>query len=667
MNNAYLAMGLHFHQPVGNFEKIIDRAYNNCYRPFLEAVSSYPDIKMSFHISGNLLDYFEENKPEFLDKVKLLVDRKQVEIIGGGYFEPIFQAIPGVDRIEQLNMLRDHSLSRFDTKPNGAWIPERVWSPEIAKELLDADIRYIILDDTHLVKSGIKKKDLFGYFRHKDNGRSLAIFPSDKRLRYLIPFQEPKKTIEYMKLHLDPKDEVIFTYGDDVEKFGEWPYTHDLVYDKGWLKNFFELLIGSSDWLRTVTFSECMDIVPSKKTIKVKEASYEEMAEWSGGSWMNFLDKYSESNQMHKRMLYMSEKINKIKTDPLGPSQLLQKAKTELYKSQCNCGYWHGVFGGIYLNHLRTAIYEHLIKSDTICDEIIYKNDPRKIDIKKVDFYKNKKDVAILEDNDFFIVVDPEKGGVVRELDYKKRSVNLINTMSRYKEPYHKKILKRLGKSKSDPSNAKMIDKDIKDIVYDRYKRVSFLDHFIKEDATLDDIISLDYKDISDLPNKAYRCAIEKDRLVLTRNSKIGRGSIELVKSITIESSLSIKVSYTLKNTGRYPIKSLFGVEMNVCLPYADSNWYSYRAGDDYIGSLNKKGIVEKNNIFSIDDSTNELGLEFRFQKSPSKMYYFPIKTVSQSESSYDLNYQGSCIFPVWELGLRSGEALGLDISWVII
>jgi alpha-amylase len=32
-----------------------------------------------------------------------------------------------------------------------------------------------------------------------------------------------------------------------------------------------------------------------------------------------------------------------------------------LWRAQCNCPYWHGVFGGLYLPHLRAALYRELI------------------------------------------------------------------------------------------------------------------------------------------------------------------------------------------------------------------------------------------------------------------------------------------------------------------
>ena len=176
MNKSFFAIGLHFNQPVGNFSEILDRSYQKCYKPFLELLSKYPDIKMTFHFSGNLLDYLESQHPEFLDEVMKLVIRGQVEIMGGGYYEPIFQAIPKRDRIGQIEMLSNYYEKKFSVRPNGIWIPERVWSSDIIPDLTSCGMKYCILDSNHLTKAGVNQDDLYGYFMAKDKDNKIAVF-----------------------------------------------------------------------------------------------------------------------------------------------------------------------------------------------------------------------------------------------------------------------------------------------------------------------------------------------------------------------------------------------------------------------------------------------------------------------------------------------------------
>ena len=651
-NKISLAMGLHFHQPVGNFDDILERAYQNCYKPFLDCFSKYPDMKMTVHFSGNLLDYFEERHPEFLDKVKGLVEATRVEIMGGGYYEPIFQAIPKRDRIGQVDMLSRYCENRFGARPVGAWIPERVWSPDIAEDLLACGIKYSILDDIHLLRAGVKEDELHGYFMTQGNSK-LAIFPSNKVLRYSIPFKSHREIINYFKRMAKKKD-VLLTCGDDVEKFGEWPWTYNWVYKKGWLDNFFKELVKNKDWINTVLFSEYLDSRSPMEYLHIPEGAYEEMMEWSGGAWMNFLSKYPEADQMHKRMMYVSKRLSELrnKGQETRDKEKLEDAEKELYKAQTNCAYWHGVFGGIYLHNLRSAVYKHLIEADKIADEVSCEE----YSIKEYDFYNNSKAI-IAEDRNFFISIDPGRGGIIRELDYKPKSTNLVNTLGRHKELYHKKILERINNNVTSPQKIyeaiKKIDVEIKKgIFYDRYLRSCLIDHFIDKDLSKEDFENSNFVDLGDFADGAYISEIKGDRVVLHRDGAIGDKEVLIQKELTISGDKEIDIFYSIKNKSDSLIDVFFGTEFNITMPYANSERYSWRP--------RKRG-------FSVEDSKKELGLEFIFSADTKNIWHFPLKTVSQSERSYSLNYQSTSVFPMWDISFDSGKEASFSIKLRIL
>ena len=653
MNKVYFAMGLHFHQPVGNFEEILERAYQNCYKPFLDVFSKYPDLKMAFHISGNLLDYFEEKYPEFLDKVKALVDKGQVEIIGGGFYEPIFQAIPKIDRIGQIEMLTRFSENRFGVRPIGLWVPERVWSPEIIPELNVCGMKYAILDDAHLIKAGVDKDNLYGYFLTGEEDAKIAIFPSDKALRYTIPFRPPRETMDYFKSIMAKKQDPLFTYGDDAEKFGEWPYTHAWVYKKGWLNSFFKDLTRNIRWIETIKFSDCLSLFKPLKDVRIPEASYEEMMEWANGSWMNYLERYPESNQMHKRMWHTSQRIKDLVcSDKVAMKRdRLAEAKRELFKAQTNCSYWHGVFGGIYLYHLRKAVYEHLINADKISDEVEHAQEDGWSDIKEMDFYNSGRQTVIMQDKDFFICVDPANGGAIRELDYKPESWNLVNTLARREESYHKKIMDRINKTYALDFEIheaiKIMDKGIKNgIYYDKNIRACLIEHFIDKDLSKNDFANCNYTDKGDFQEGTYRAGVEDRKAVLTRSGRVNDRPVHITKEISIIAGQGIEIDYTLKNQGDSGMNTCFGIEFNITMPNGQTDRYS-----------------EKGDAFILKDYRDELGVELRFSEGPKKIWHFPVKTVSQSERAYDLSYQCSCIFPIWDIKLASGEETSFNMK----
>lgn len=656
--NVYFAMGLHLHQPVGNFEAILERAYSNCYNPFLTILRNHRDIKCTFHFSGNLLDFFEEKHPDYLERVTELVNNGQVEIMGGGYYEPIFQAIPHRDRLGQIEMLSSYVEKKFGARPKGIWIPERVWTPQLIKDFVSCGIKYTILDDAHLMRAGIEKDNLAGYFVTGDKDNKLAIFPTTKILRYSIPFRLPRENIKYFKRASKKKKEVLFTYGDDAEKFGEWPWTHDWVYKKGWLNNFFNELRKNGKWLKTVTFSEYLDSCEPLGEVNIPEGTYEEMMGWAGGRWMNFLSRYPESDQMHKRMWYVSERVNNLVD--IGQwtvdSGKLKRAQRELYKGQTNCPYWHGVFGGIYLYHLRDAIYEHLIKAENIVDEIEREGQTGWSETRLLDFYRSGGDAVIAESRDFFISIDPARGGIIRELDFKPENLNIINTLARRKEAYHRKIMERIGNRLTEPlaiqDAIKTIDKGIRrGIFYDRYLRACLIDHFIDKELKQGGFEDCNYMDLGGFAEAPYVVNIQGQKVILSREGMVDGRSVCVTKELKVDTDRSIGVDYTVKNNSSFELDNLFGIEFNVMMPFVDSDRYVY-------------GVAGKS--FNIMDTKGGLGIKFKFSEAPAKIWHFPVMAVSQSERSYDLNCQAYCIFPVWDINLAGGQNTRFAITWVL-
>jgi alpha-amylase len=484
----------------------------------------------------------------------------------------------------------------------------------------------------------------------------------------MIPFKMPHETINYFKEVGDRHACPLLTYGDDAEKFGEWPFTNDWVYKQGWLSKFFEELTKNKEWVVIVKLSDYLSSNPPVQKIKIPEASYQEMMEWSHGSWMNFLKIYPETNHMVSKMHYVSRKIQGLQVT--GIRSQVKEAYKELYKGQCNCAYWHGVFGGLYLYHLRKAIYDHLINAEKIADKILHKAKKGWVEIKELDFYGDGKKAFLIENEEISLCIDPAKGGIIRELDSKKVSTNLVNSIARHEEEYHKKILAKMGKSydknvvRTIHEDTKAIDPALKDkFVYDNYIRGSLVDHFMDRLSTIDDFVDRKSKELGDFINADYKAKKKKNKVVLTRKGKLIGKTITMTKEIKLKGKNQIEITYSLKNLTKGMIDTTLGVEFNLTMPYLNSDRYKYSIGDKILSSLNEKGSISEHGSFSIKDSKKELDVDFIFSKKPESIWYFPVKTVSQSERAYELNYQSSCILPRWTLKIQSGKKTNFSIT----
>ena len=514
---------MHSHQPVGNLDYVFEDIYQESYAPFIEAFRDRPDVPVSLHYSGPLLEWLEMHHPDYLDKIAAGVAEGQVEMVGGAFYEPILTLLPSRDRIDQILTMQQYMTSRFKVESSGFWLAERVWEQGLVADLADAGVRYTLVDHTHFNYGGFKGVP-GGYYTAEDRGKLVYLFPINENLRYLIPFAEPAEVIAYLKTFLDRSvNEAIVIYADDGEKFGSWPGTQELVYKKKWLLRFMDALLENSDWLELTSFEKILREHPSNGLAYLPDASYREMMAWAlepeqqalleglhrkykdkpelqaflrGGSYRNFRKKYPESFLMYNRMLQLSEQVN------------TPAARQFLHRAQCNCAYWHGVFGGIYLPHLRNAVFENIIEGEQCLQEPAITT--------AVDMDMDGASEWIINTNDMKVILDPDCGGRLLSWDLKKQKTNIQSTFTRQPEYYHQYVTEhpRAEGMLGVHDIPVLKDPDLKkDLIYDCYQRLSLLDHRLKKVPSPEDIRYLQFQMEPDFIQRRLETEVLTDSL----------------------------------------------------------------------------------------------------------------------------------------------------------
>lgn len=623
---------VHNHQPVGNFDHVIREAFEKSYKPFIELVFNLGYPKVCFHFSGILYEWLEKNSPKHLDMLGEMVKRKQIEILSGGYYEPILSVIPERDAVEQIKKLNDYISKRFDYVPKGLWLTERVYNPKIINQVVKCGIRYIVIDDTHILNSGVKENEVNRIFITENNLNKVYVFVIDHNLRYLIPYADPYKTLDYINRF----KEGVFVFADDGEKFGLWPQSYNLVYERGWLYNFFEALKNSDIIMKS--FSECLDEDKSpKRNIYIPTTSYFEMTEWAldsdssillddfkkktnqelhrfikGGIFENFFTKYYQSNLIHKRVfdvsLKLQENYNTVAAD-------------YLYKAECNCGWWHGVFGGIYLPHIRHAIYENLLE----CQKRLFEGNDMIFRIRDFDF--DDKDEIEVETKDNYFLISPSYGGSLIEFSTKNRCVNFSSVMSRFEEAYHKKEIRDI--------NGNVINTMPHNVHYDWHQRRILLDHFITDSTTIEMFSTAKYPEQGDFIPQEYDYSFRKYKngceILLWRIGRVWYNdypySVMVEKKISIGEFDGFDVEYKIKNLSERDEEFVFLVEF--AFGFSSEKVTPFREVDN---------VTEY--IF-YDDVRGNIKLGFSI---PLRLWIFPIFTYSNSEFGVEKTYQGAVV-----------------------
>lgn len=692
MNRLRLVLAFHDHQPVGNFDGVFEDALRDSYGPLLDVLAEYPDLPIVLHTSGSLLEWLVAKHPEYIDRVRGFVERGQIEILGGPFYEPILACIPRRDRIGQIEQYTEYLQRLFGTTVRGMWVPERVWEQNFASDIAAAGIEYTMLDDYHFRNSGLAPDSLHGYYLTEDEGRLLKIFPDSEPLRYKIPFAEVHESIDYLRGIAHSHSNPVVVFGDDGEKFGTWPGTKELVYEKGWLRRFFDALRENRDWLQVCTLADVVRHVPPVGKIYLPDASYREMTEWAlpvtrqieysqvvqrhsadpdfpqvrqfmrGGFWRNFRVKYPEANEMYCRMLEVSQKLEELEQTAAAEEtpHLLAQAKTALYRAQCNCPYWHGAFGGLYLPHLRNAIYHHLIIADNLLEQAAGRSG-NWTQIVAEDFNLDARKEIRMSGERLVAYLSPSRGGHLYELDIRSTKHNLLATLNRRPEPYHERILAHAQNRESELGQIAAVSDEIKfkqpnldqKLAYDAWDRKSLTDHFFQPALTLEQHRRGEGT-LSDFHSGVYETLLrrtpERVEAKMWREGQVGPYRVKVSKTILLDSASAGNLTclYELENLPA-GLPFHFGVEFQFAgMAAGASDRYYYDDHGRQIGQLESvHDLAQRDRIGLVDEW---LGVDACLELSqPGGLWTYPIETISQSEGGYEAVHQSSTVIPHWE------------------
>jgi len=697
MPRFYLGLAIHNHQPVGNAHHVFESVYQQSYLPLLTALEHHPRIRLSLHYSGCLLDWLREHQPDFLPRLKALTARGQVEIMTGGYYEPILPAIPDADKLGQIATMSAVIRDELGVAPSGLWVAERVWEPHLPKFLAQAGVTWTVVDDSHFKMVGLADQELRGYYVSEEEGQAVSIFPSLKLLRYIIPWRDVDEVIETFRAWAEESEDGIAVMGDDGEKFGSWPDTYRHCWGRaGWMRRFFATLERNASWLTTIPLGEYASRFPPLGRVYLPTASYEEMMTWAlpagpshrfeqikhqledegrqeaaelmrGGFWRHFLVKYPEANNLHKKMLRVHRKVYRARQQGADAEML-----ADLWRGQCNCPYWHGVFGGIYLMAIRLTNYHHLVRAEATADAALHGDGPW-LAWETTDFDLDGRNELLVDGSSANLYFAPADGGTLFEWDVKKPATNLTAVLGRRPEAYHQTLLEA---AQAPPEEAEGAVRTIHEGVrikeaglhqrlhYDRHRRSSLRDHFLSPEATLDDLIRSSYRELGDFADGPYAAQARQDgeRVVVTlgRAGQVDGVPCRLEKEVVLAAGGSqFSVTWCLANRGDSPIDCLFASQWNLAFAAADTLAFGEAPGHP----LGEAQTIEAVRAFALEGHYPPLRLRAEL-KQPATLWSYPIEAVSNSEGGFERTYQGACLLLVWPLRLPPGETTSLGLTW---
>ena len=401
-----------------------------------------------------------------------------------------------------------------------------------------------------------------------------------------------------------------------------------------------------------------------------------------GGFWRGFFSKYAESNLLHKKMLRVSWKLHHA--TPKGAKRgakrnaALARATTNLLRAQCNDAYWHGIFGGLYAPHLRTALWRELVRAETVADGLHHGAKAYQT-ITQLDFDADGQEEIEITSPEFAALIKPSGGGTTKSWI----SVQAAFTLS-INSPIRRKWRPTIPgcRTRSRPLNdlrARLITDQIavgkeagleNCLKHDCWPRNGISAQLLFEKGkTHEDFEALRLGELAAFASGDY--AVEKATprdVTLAHEAAlccVPKGiepaahlhAVKIFKFDGSQDGFTVSCGLNLSRLGPAsgtdapvaPQQFMVGLEivLNLLAPNISDRYFEFSGSRQ---PLEWSGVVEGSRL-RVADEWQDVAVEIE-ARGASQLWIAPIETVSESEEGFERVYQGSQIMALWDVNL---------------
>ena len=656
MSDIYICFNLKSISAPVETNSLFEKDYNLVYKPLIKFLYSHEDFPFSFSFTGNQIIFFKKRKNEIISIIRELIERKQVEILGGGYYDPVLPLIYPVDRNGQIDSLSTELRHTVGKRPRGITLHGDIWDSSLINNIHTCGIEYVLLDSSLVPEN----KQIFIPLIITDLGKTVDIFPYYNNFNP-TPDMSPEIFINNIinKVQYVEKKNPIFQL--EPERVITLNLNHEEMYnlgESGWFNKLY-------DYVKSIDNIKITTPYYFKKEFKLKIPAYipaglnENLRKFIGTPFkenntrnkssctvFDFMETYKLSNSLYSRMMYVSMLVNQYKNDKMRK----KSARDKLWQAQNgNSLIWSNIDIKANLVNRQNA-YKHLMES-----EIILREDRKfKESVTSFDYNNDGLNEYVCRMDQYFAYISLISGSV-QELELLKNTGNYTDNLS------------RLGDF---------------DGCTDNYKRGIFVDHvfndkqfeqYVNNEAASDGIFSkIIYNEVK---YSQGRREIQLDARAVLKNNI----PVYLRKKFIINST-GMYVQYILKNESEKKLKIKFAVESNfACLNYTsgNKNYYNMEVISD-----NEKRLIDDNQKRKNDGNDNvmndvsfvritdvENGITFVYEPNEKCGYNFnTIEFKRPDHSKNNINVEKTLVSTLfWDIEIDPSMETEKNINFTII
>jgi hypothetical protein len=556
-----------------------------------------------------------------------LISRKQIELLGGGFYEPMMTLLPLSDKIGQIEMLTTYIRKQFGKRPQGCWLPLTAWEQNMTGVLNTCGMGYTFLEDLQFNRIDMAGRKSPGPCISEDQGKLITIFPLSNRLKDELGRVRTSQVLDRFLGELPPEGGGLFSV------FPERIFTgggEDAAPETK-IHRFLEDLSRAAENSIELT-------LPSRylKTRRTFKKDY-----FSCSASRQFLITYPESNGLYSKMMFTHVLINQLRGDKARKRNALE----ELWKAQGYNAFCHEEDGGIYCHKLRNASYQAILEAERITRE----GGAFIPSLMIFDFDLDGEAEYLFQDNRINYYIKTE-GAAVFELDYLPKTWNYMDTLSR----------------RGEVSGEGPVTKSAS--IEDGYRRSAFLDRLVPPHTTLEDALENRFAGSRFCGNERYE-PVEVDKIQKKVRFRLAPNSLNKgpvpdggVRTIELEKTYQLKddilaLTYSLKNRGDDRAHFKFIPQIDFSFPGEGGGFLRVFTVQSDVKEPVSPGAGEIKQVRGIElqDLKNEAILNL-LSNGTFDLWIIPIRTRRRMGGNIQELYQSTCFMPVQEVFLEPGE-----------
>ena len=342
MGIVSVSCGLHCH--ISDIENNdFEITYNKTLKKIISFLYNHPKVCFTFYLPGPVWEWLEKNHTEFITLLTELVNRKQVEILGGGFYEPIFPLIMPIDRVGQIELNTTNIRKQVGKKPRGIFLGDTVWDPSLISSFKTCGMEFAILHNSLIPDNEPEGKNLIV----EDMGKTLTIIPFHQPILDFTELPDAQKILEKVKKLSESKNNELYL-NDNHLYFTSFTLNElSKLLESGWLETFCGLVESSplfdfsypslylknnSDCIRSFVPAGCPPEIQKWTTKPFEEVNQT----YKNTNIKNFLHTYQEVQYLYSRMMYVSLIVSQSRGDKIRK----KTAREFLWKAQTQESYW---------------------------------------------------------------------------------------------------------------------------------------------------------------------------------------------------------------------------------------------------------------------------------------------------------------------------------------